>query len=484
VRADSAGTQGSLILCQSNLLVGKLSLLGDQPGPVQQQTVPVAQEFESLLSIHTVTIGRSPEFWHAAGPPRYNHPSFPRSRPKPLSNSPKTTIEFFALNRNISILLAALVGMGFAEELWMRFLPKYLENLGAAVWAIGLFDAIKTWIGAVYAYPGGIVTDRWGHRRALCFFTLVSLAGYMLLLLIPHWTGVLAASFLFLAWSSLSLPAMFSLVGSSLTANKYAMGIGVQATVKRVPIIIAPIAGGILIDRHGVVEGTRIGIGIAVLLAILTLGLQRQIREPRSSTAIRPRLSFRKSVQNFDPALRRLLLSDILVRFCERIPYAWVILYSMNEVGVNATQFGLLTGIEMVTAMACLIPVAYLSDRYGREPFIVATFIFFTLFPISMLFANSFAGLVVAFAIRGLKEFGETARKSLIIQLAPEPARGQTVGAYYLVRDCLATFAAFLGAALWKLSPQANFMGAAVVGAAGTLLYVWTVQHRRDRLRS
>ena len=101
-----------------------------------------------------------------------------------------------------------------------------------------------------------------------------------------------------------------------------------------------------------------------------------------------------------------------------------------------------------------------------------------------MLFANSFAGLVVAFAIRGLKEFGEPARKSLIIQLAPEPARGQTVGAYYLVRDCLATFAAFLGAALWKLSPQANFMGAAVVGAAGTLLYVWTVQHRRDRLRS
>jgi MFS family permease len=413
-------------------------------------------------------------------PPRYNHRSFLRSRPKPLSNSPKATIEFFALNRNISILLAALVGMGFAEELWMRFLPKYLETLGAAVWAIGLFDAIKTWIGAVYAYPGGIVTDRWGHRRALRFFTLVSLAGYMLLLLIPHWAGVLAASFLFLAWSSLSLPATFSLVGSSLAANKYAMGIGVQATVKRVPIIIAPLAGGMLIDHYGVVEGTRIGIGVAVLLAILTLGLQRQIRESQSSTAIRPRLTFRTSVQNFDPALRRLLLSDILVRFCERIPYAWVVLYSMNEVGVNATQFGLLTGIEMVTAMVCLIPVAYLSDKYGREPFIVATFIFFTLFPISMLFANGFGGLVVAFTIRGLKEFGETARKSLIIQLAPEPARGQTVGAYYLVRDCLATLAAFLGAALWQFSPQANFVGAAVVGAAGTSLYIWT-QHRHDR---
>ncbi|MGH9962240.1 MAG: hypothetical protein ACREBC_34810, partial [Pyrinomonadaceae bacterium] len=56
----------------------------------------------------------------------------------------KTLTAFLALNRNTSILLIALVGMGFAEELWMRFLPKYLETLGAAVWVIGLFDAIKT----------------------------------------------------------------------------------------------------------------------------------------------------------------------------------------------------------------------------------------------------------------------------------------------------------------------------------------------------
>ncbi len=172
--------------------------------------------------------------------------------------------------------------------------------------------------------------------------------------------------------------------------------------------------------------------------------------------------------------LRRLLVSDVLVRFCERIPYAWVILYAMDNLGLTATQFGILTGIEMVSAIACLIPVAYLSDRYGREPFVIATFIFFTLFPVSLLVAHSFRGLCIAFVIRGLKEFGETARKSLIIQLSPEPRRGQTIGTYYLIRDCLATAAAFLGAALWNISPKTNFIGAAAIGAAGTLLYAWT----------
>ena len=381
---------------------------------------------------------------------------------------------FFALNRNTAILLAALVSMGFAEELWMRFLPKYLESLGAAVWAIGLFDAIKTWIGAVYAYPGGLIADRWGLRKALSTFTLLSLAGYIWLLVSPHWTWVLLSAFLFLSWSSFSLPATFSLIGSSLAANQHAMGIGVQATLKRIPIIFGPIAGGLLMDHFGIINGTRLGVMVAIALACATTAIQWQIREDPGKHAPMERVSFWKSAHSLSPALRRLLASDILVRFCERIPYAWVVLYAMDNLGLTATQFGILTGIEMVSAIACLIPVAYLSDRYGREPFVIATFIFFTLFPVSLLMAHSFRGLCIAFVIRGLKEFGETARKSLIIQLSPEPRRGQTIGTYYLIRDCLATAAAFLGAALWNISPRTNFIGAAAIGAAGTLLYAWT----------
>ncbi|MCI0424102.1 MAG: MFS transporter [Acidobacteria bacterium] len=388
----------------------------------------------------------------------------------------KNLASFFALNRNTSILLAALVSMGFAEELWMRFLPKYLESLGAAVWAIGLFDAIKTWIGAVYAYPGGLITDRWGLRKALSFFTLLSVAGYSWLLLSPHWAGVLLSSFLFLSWTSFSLPATFSLIGSSLVASQHAMGIGVQATLKRIPIILGPIAGGMLMDHFGIIRGTRLGVMAAVALASLTIAVQWQIQEAPGRCPTSERISFWRSARSFSLPLRRLLLSDILVRFCERIPYAWVILYAMNDLGLTATQFGILTGIEMATAIACLIPVAYLSDRYGREPFIIATFVFFTLFPVSLFLAHSFRALAVAFVIRGLKEFGETARKSLIIQLSPEPRRGQTIGTYYLIRDCLATGAAFLGAALWNISPQTNFIGAAAVGTAGTLLYAWTAR--------
>ena len=87
------------------------------------------------------------------------------------------------------------------------------------------------------------------------------------------------------------------------------------------------------------------------------------------------------------------MLSDILIRFCERIPYAFIILWAINLNGISAEKYGVLTAIEMFAAMLCYIPVAYLADKYGQQPFILATFIFFTLFPVSLLFAHNFAGV-------------------------------------------------------------------------------------------
>src|SRR6478735_1485617 len=253
-------------------------------------------------------------------------------------------VNFFGLKRNLVILLISTFTIGAGEELWMRFLPKYLQALGATIFVIGLFDALRTLLGAIYAYPGGVLVDRWGHRRAFLAFNVFSIVGYALVLLIPHWAAVIAGMFLFLSWTCFSLPATFSLVGASVAANRYSMGIGVQMVIKRVPIMIAPIVGGYLIDRFGVIDGTRIGLVISIVLSGATLLVQRQLREDRpAEMSPNERWSFCQSLRAFNAPLRRLLLSDILVRFCERIPFAWVVIYAMDYVGVNAKEVGILT---------------------------------------------------------------------------------------------------------------------------------------------
>jgi len=133
----------------------------------------------------------------------------------------------------------------------------------------------------------------------------------------------------------------------------------------------------------------------------------------------------------------------------------------------------------MLTAMLCYIPVAHLADKYGRRPFVLATFVFFILFPVALLWAKSFFGLALAFAIRGLKEFGEPARKALIIGEAMPELRSRTFGAYYLIRDCVVTAGSFLGAWLWHVAPRVNFVAAALCGAAGTIWF-WSFVFRRS----
>src|SRR4051812_16552775 len=364
---------------------------------------------------------------------------------------------FLALRRNTTLLLGALVLAGTGERLWMAFAPKYLKVLGAGVWIIGLFDALQTLLGALYAYPGGWLTDRWGQRKSLMLFSLLSLAGYTLVLLWHHWLALVLGVFLFLAWSAFSLPATFSMVATSLESRRHTMGIGVQSMVRRVPMMVGPLIGGALIRHYGWQRGISDALLLCIALGLLTMLVQRYMVEAPGATT-RPTsagsqehpaapIHFMGVLRSFTPALRELLLSDILIRFCERIPFAFVVLWAMDHVGVDAQQYGLLVSIEVITAMLCYIPVAHLADKYGRRPFVLVTFVFFTLFPVTLLWPQNFALFAFAFFIRGLKEFGEPARKALIISEADPALRSRTFGAYYLIRACTATSGSFLATA-------------------------------------
>jgi MFS family permease len=334
---------------------------------------------------------------------------------------------------------------------------------------LALYGGLQNLIGAVYSFPGGWLSDRLGVRQALALFNLVAMAGYLLVILFPVWPVVLGAMFLFLAWSSLSLPATLSLVAEALPPTKRVMGVAVHAIIRRIPLALGPVIGGFLIEFYGVVDGVRYAFGVAFAMGGLSLLFQRAMIAEKKR-AYEP-LRAQELWQRFDPRLKHLLVSDILIRFAEQVPYTFVVLWCMDRQGVSAPAFGALTAIEMATAMAIYLPVAHFSDRGERKPFVVATFVFFTLFPVVLRYAVTWPLLVLAFVVRGLKEFGEPTRKALIVDLAPPEAKARSVGLYYLIRDTVVAFAPLLGGFLWQFDPVWNLWGAFLFGIAGTAFY-------------
>jgi len=389
--------------------------------------------------------------------------------------------EFFGLRRSTIGMLFMVILVGMGERMAERFLPIYLIAIGGSVLSIGLLNGLDNLLSALYAYPGGYLSDRIGTKRALLFFNIFAMLGYLIVIFVPSWQAVLVGAVFFLSWSAISLPATMSLISKVLPLNKRTMGVSMLSLVRRIPMALGPILGGLCIGLWGERDGVRAAFVVALLLSVVATIVQQILIKDDPSQAskkgsVSPEKNPLKLMRYMSPSLKRLLVADILVRFCEQIPYAFVVIWSMKTITkpVSAIQFGFLTGIEMVVAMLVYVPVAYFVDKSTKKPFVVTTFIFFTFFPLVLLFCQSFPLLVLAFILRGLKEFGEPTRKALIMDLAPENRKAGMFGLYYLIRDLVVSIAAFGGAFLWMLGPTVNFLAAFSFGVAGTAVFaIW-----------
>lgn len=404
--------------------------------------------------------------------------------------------DFLGLKKNIAALLAMVILVGMGEKMAERFLPLYLMALGGGAFSIGLLNGLDNLLGALYSFPGGFASDKLGYKRALLLFNLLAMAGYIVVIAVPYWHAVIVGAILFVSWTAISLPATMDMVATVLPQNKRTMGVSLYSLVRRIPMALGPVIGGALIGAFGEIQGVRLAFIVAFVLAGVSLILQQvMIADERQTPAEKGSVkSYGLTLLN--APLRNLLVSDILVRFCEQIPYAFVVIWCVSINKITPLQFGWLTTIEMITAMLVYIPVAYLADKSTKKPFVVTTFVFFTMFPLLLLVARSFWIMVIAFVIRGLKEFGEPTRKALIMDLAADGRKAATFGVYYLIRDIIVSIAAFGGALLWDAStakliidtigigqallpffnsitsPATNFLVAFGFGLAGTLYFV------------
>jgi MFS family permease len=373
--------------------------------------------------------------------------------------------------------MVILVGLG--ERMAERFLPIYLVALGGGAIAVGLLNGLDNLLSALYAFPGGYLADRLGTKRSLLVFNALAMAGFLVVVLVPRWEAVIAGAVLFLSWSAISLPATMGLVARALPPAKRTMGVSMHSLVRRVPMALGPVVGGLCIGVWGEKLGVRLAFVAALAMAGVAAVAQQRLIEPDPPRAPGASAHAEKNplrlFRLMAPALRRLLVADILVRFCEQIPYAFVVLWCMKVIPapVSAFQFGLLTAVEMATAMLVYVPVAWLADRGQKKPYVLLTFGFFTLFPLVILYSRSLPALVAAFVLRGLKEFGEPTRKALIMDLAPEERKAGMFGLYYLLRDVVVSVAAFGGAFLWMIGPQVNFLVAFACGVLGTIWFAF-----------
>lgn len=195
-------------------------------------------------------------------------------------NKWKRVLGFLGIQRSMVGLLTMviLVGMGSG---WRNVFPFICWHWGREL-AVGLLNGLDNLLSALIPSPEGILRIVWGRKKALLVFNGIAMVGFTIVILVPHWWAVIGASFLFLSdghFSSCNDEIDFV----SLPSNKRTMGVSVHSLVRRIPMALGPVVGGLLIGFYEEVKGIRISFAVALVFALVAMiAQQRLIEEPVS----------------------------------------------------------------------------------------------------------------------------------------------------------------------------------------------------------
>ena len=350
----------------------------------------------------------------------------------------------------------------------------------------GVISAGKNLLEGFGYIIGGALAHRLGPRVALAISAVPMAIGFTVMLLTHNPMIIAIGAVLMTNWEPLSVPATFDVVGSEVPKNRRTIAFAVQSIQKRVPKMIGPAMGGVMLAVAGYWLNLVAAFSLVGLAVVLQLALTSRMR-PKAEPVHVP---IRQVLTTMPVDLKRLLRAEIFIRWGDWFARDFGVLYVAtlltaqygwtNDAAGQAS--GWLLSLMATTALATYVPVAKLADRStSPRPFIGVTFLLFSLFPISLVVLPRaatavglpvMAGLAVAYVLNGLREIGEPARKALITTgFAPE-IRARAVGIYWGMRSFAFFPAPLVAALLWsKLGPEATFLIGGSIGLVGTAMF-------------
>jgi MFS family permease len=276
-----------------------------------------------------------------------------------------------------SHILQHLYGQGF-----FVLLTAMYDTLGLNPVSAGLVGTIRALGSGTASTLGGVLIDRFQHRRlAILYLSLTTMGfGYLLIGLAPTYVLILVALAFTAGSGSIWHPAARSLL-SQIYPSRRGFMISIDRSAGSVGDTIGPIAAGALLAYITWQQIYMLALPMAlVVVASLwivlrragiyqALGARKTKEEPRS---IKDQFGSLKEVfHDSGNVLTILLIVKAVAGFGQGGLLLWVPLYLSKDQGMSTFMVGvhvsLLTGVGIATGPA----FGWLSDHRGRVPVIL-----------------------------------------------------------------------------------------------------------------
>jgi MFS family permease len=363
-------------------------------------------------------------------------------------------------------------------------LPSFLILLGAPVFALGIIEGLSDGASSFVKLFSGYFADKLGKRREFALGGSVATAIFPAIIAIASsWYIVLAGRLVGWIGKGIRSPSRDAILSKSVEQKDLGKAFGFHRAGDTLGAIAGPAMALVLVASLGIREILWLAV-IPGIFAFLAIWLFLKERDPAPHPRPRPLVASLRGL----PARFRSFLSAVLVfgiaDFSHTLLIAFAIVSLTPSLGFTmATAAGAgLYLVRNIVYAASSYPFGLLGDKVGRRPMLVigyaiavATFIGFVLAPVNLV------AYALLFAMCGLFIAAEdTLEGALAGEMVEEESRALGFGALATMNGVGDLVSSVMIGFIWAfVGYSAGFIVAAVIGAAGTLLLIWTTRTPR-----
>ena len=376
-------------------------------------------------------------------------------------NQKKTdkTVRTFALASFLNDL-----GSDMIYPVWPLFVTSYL-NANMAV--LGFIDGLGEAIVSLSQAASGYLSDKIRKRKVFIWtgylFGSLSRIGYALSTV---WQHLIPFRILDRAGKIRGAPRDAVIADISTKENR-----GKNFGLLRAMDNLGAVCGIILcILFFGLLGYRKLFLLAAIPSALGALLIFTRIKERKpEDVRIYKGLSFSELDKNFKLFL---LLSSFFA--LGSFSYSFLLIYA-KEFGFETRFIPVLYLVFTAIASVFSIPFGKLSDKIGRKPVLILSYIFWGFVCLSYICIQSYYAIFLTFVLYGLHRGAlEPVQKSFVSELAPIKFRASSLGGFQMVTGLCALPASFIAGLLWdKISIYMPFYFSLILTVLSILLLLF-----------
>jgi MFS family permease len=393
--------------------------------------------------------------------------------------------KYFSGLTNNSVLLAfASLFSDISSEMLYPILPIYLtQYLKASGSIVGIIDGIATATQNIVQGFSGYLSDKLQRRKPIALFGyILSAVSKPFMGMAAAWPGVLAARFSDRLGAGTRAAPRDALIAESVETKHRGKAFGLEGIGDNLGAFLGPLLTILLffslqLDIHYIFYLAIIPGLLSVLMISLVKERKTAVKSIPMTIGTKIDLHSRQFPKNYWKYLMVIALFGI-----GNSSNSFLIL-QIKDKGLSVINTVLVYAMFNLAAAIISYPAGSLSDKFGRKPLLLISFIIFLIAYTGFAFSPDIFFIGVLFVFYGLFQgIFRSVGKSYATDFVPAHLRASGVGWYSTIVGLSGLVASLIAGLLWdKVSHASVFIYGAVLSFTGIIALLILVPNTRHK---